>query len=230
MENDHCENMKIVSIISALTFWGVAFAANVTSTINGTSSTNFTVAIVRAPPANLPYPPGVNTNFYGRKYDINATVELAIGHIHEAAQKGANLIAFPELWFPGYELFPFMSIIPIAHYLWFYSYYFGPSEGPSEQLDQYLTQGLAVNSTNWNKLINAAATNNIWLEFGFARPEADLIYMGQAIIDSSGQVVQIRNKLRPSGGERQIFSDGTIDMLQVHSTPFGRLGALECWE
>lgn len=97
--------MKAIRFASALILFGAAFAANVTSTVNGTSSTNFTVAVVRAPPANLPYPPGINTNFYGRNYDINASVEIAIGHIQEAAQKGANLIAFPELWFPGYDMF-----------------------------------------------------------------------------------------------------------------------------
>lgn len=54
--------------------------------------------------------------------------------------------------------------------------------------------------------------------------------MGQGLIDSAGNVVQVRQKLRPSGDERSIFSDGTIDQLVVHKTPFGRLGMLECWE
>lgn len=91
---------------SLLPVFGAAFAAALSHHGNNTSSSNFTIAIVRAPPANMPYPPGVNTEFYGRKYDINATVELALGYIREAALKGADLVAFPELWFPGYGVLP----------------------------------------------------------------------------------------------------------------------------
>lgn len=64
---------------------------------------NFTVALVRAPPANLPYPPP-GADWYGREYDLDRTVEMGVGYIHEAALKGANLVAFPELWFPGYDI------------------------------------------------------------------------------------------------------------------------------
>lgn len=111
-----------------------------------------------------------------------------------------------------------------------YSYYFGSYEGPSAIFSNYLDQGLVVNSTNWQKLLNAAAEDNVWLVFGFAQLEGDYIYMAQAMIDSDGQVVQIRHKLRPSGTERTMFSDGMTDMLQVHQTAFGRVGMLQCWE
>lgn len=102
--------------------------------------------------------------------------------------------------------------------------------GPSILLNNYFRQTITVNDTNWNKLVSAARQNNIWLEFGFAQRINDHVYMGQGLVDSDGNVVQIRQKLRPSGSERNIFSDGTIDQLLVHETPFGRLGMLECWE
>lgn len=87
-----------------------------------------------------------------------------------------------------------------------------------------------MNDTNWNKLVSAARDYNVWLEFGFAQLLGDNIYMGQGLIDSDGEVIQVRQKLRPSGAERTVFSDGSIDELLVHQTPFGRLGMLECWE
>jgi predicted amidohydrolase len=37
----------------------------------------------------------------GLKHDLNASVELGIQYIEQAASQGADLIAFPELWFPG---------------------------------------------------------------------------------------------------------------------------------
>lgn len=97
-------------------------------------------------------------------------------------------------------------------------------------LDNYFNQTITVNDNNWRKLVSAARQNGVWLEFGFAQHINDHIYMGQGLIDSDGNIVQVRQKLRPSGNERTIFSDGTIDQLLVHKTPFGRLGMLECWE
>lgn len=73
-----------------------------------TSSTkynNLTVAIVRAPPANWPLPV-MNKNWTDVKFDLNQTVVKATHLIEDAANAGANLIVFPELWFPGYVLFP----------------------------------------------------------------------------------------------------------------------------
>lgn len=54
--------------------------------------------------------------------------------------------------------------------------------------------------------------------------------MGQALISPAGETLLFRHKLRPSGGEREIWSDGTIHGLQVIPTPYGRWGLLECWE
>ncbi|PPJ49687.1 hypothetical protein CBER1_02169 [Cercospora berteroae] len=199
--------MKTTAILYAIL--GLCSALVIRQNANNVDYSNLTVAVVRAPPANLPYPPP-STDWNGRTYDLNRTVDLCVGYIKEAALKGANFVAFPELWFPGY--------------------YFGPQDGPSEFFNHYLGQGLVVNSSNWHRLLQAARDNAVWLEFGFARLDGDLTYMGQAIVDPDGQVVQIRDKLRPSGAERTIFSDGTMDMIKVHQTPWGRMGALECWE
>ncbi|KAF7891574.1 hypothetical protein EAF00_007876 [Botryotinia globosa] len=46
--------------------------------------------------------------------------------------------------------------------------------------------------------------------------------MGQALISSKGEVLLLRQKLRPSGCERGIWSDGTKDELKVVATPYGR--------
>lgn len=94
----------------------------------------------------------------------------------------------------------------------------------------YADQSLRVNSTQWDRLVEAARENQIWVALGFSMREDDYIYMSQALIDSTGNVIQIRRKLRPSGGERTIFSDGTVDEFKVFQTQFGRLGLLECWE
>lgn len=66
---------------------------------------NLTVAIVRAPPANWPLPV-MNKNWTGVEFNLNATIDKAVNLIGQAADAGANLVVFPELWFPGH-VWPF---------------------------------------------------------------------------------------------------------------------------
>lgn len=61
---------------------------------------NLTAAIVRAEPVNWPMPV-MNKTWEGVKFDLNGTVDLGVSLIKQAADEGANLVVFPELWFPG---------------------------------------------------------------------------------------------------------------------------------
>lgn len=87
--------MRFLTVFSATIGSAVAIAVR-----RGIDYSNFTVALVRAPPVNMPYPPPA-TNWYGQMHDINATVDFGIKLIERAALEGANFVAFPELWFPG---------------------------------------------------------------------------------------------------------------------------------
>jgi aliphatic nitrilase len=54
--------------------------------------------------------------------------------------------------------------------------------------------------------------------------------MAQTIIGPSGDVLLNRRKLKPTHIERTVFGEGDGSDLQVVNAPFGRLGALNCWE
>jgi predicted amidohydrolase len=95
---------------------------------------------------------------------------------------------------------------------------------------EYAEASLVVNSTQWNSLIQAAVSNKVYLGLGFSERAGDYIYMGQALIGPTGAVLLHRHKLRPSGSERALWSDGTLQELEVVSTPIGRISMLECWE
>jgi hypothetical protein len=92
---------KMKTSAAVATILGASISLGQPTHVKNMDPGNFTVALVRAPPANLPYPPP-SEDWYGRQYDLDRTVEIGLGYIHEAALKGANLVAFPELWFPGY--------------------------------------------------------------------------------------------------------------------------------
>lgn len=68
------------------------------------------------------------------------------------------------------------------------------------------------------------------MALAFSERSEGKIYMAQSLVSPEGEIVMHRRKLRPSGSERDMFSDGTIDQLQVKNTPIGRVGMLQCGE
>lgn len=83
---------------------------------------------------------------------------------------------------------------------------------------------------HWTRILNATREAGIHAQINFAERDGDFMYMSQSLIDPKGEVLIHRRKLRPSGSERYIFSDGTTDGLQVVETAYGRWGVLECGE
>ncbi|KAF2621871.1 carbon-nitrogen hydrolase [Macroventuria anomochaeta] len=152
-----------------------------------------TVAIVRAETASWPMPL-MNKKWTDVQFTLNATIAKGIKLIEEAASNGANLVVFPELWFPGYPkgIADPRSIAPL--------------------LANYIDDFLTINSAHWRILIHTAATRNIYIAPAFSHLENGVLYMGQALI-SSNSTSFIRHKLRPSGKERDIWSDGTMDYM-----------------
>ncbi|KNG47980.1 carbon-nitrogen hydrolase [Stemphylium lycopersici] len=185
-------------------------AANTVLAASSPDYNNLTVAIVRAEPANFPMPV-LNKNWTEVKFDLNATVAKGVKLIEEAVSHGANLVVFPELWFPGY---PTGMADNVTMAPW---------------LANYVDNSLEINSTHWKTLVKTAVGYGTYIAPAFSHKENGNIYMGQALITPSGEVF-VRHKLRPSGGERTIWSDGVVSDLQVIATPYGRWGILECWE
>jgi nitrilase len=145
--------------------------------------------------------------------DLEASVEKAIGLIKDAAAEGVTLIAFPELWLPGY---------PFGH---------ESQEWKDQRLATYVENSLTVGSPAWARLLDAAKANDIYVALGYSEREGDYLYIGQAIIDNLGSPILVRRKIRPSGGERTVWSDDPIENnIAVIDTPLGRLSALSCWE
>ncbi|KAK8179888.1 aliphatic nitrilase [Phyllosticta capitalensis] len=174
---------------------------------------NLTAALVRTPPPNWPLPI-TNYDYTGIKFNISEAVDAGIGLINSAKSQGADLVVFPELWFPG---FPKGSD---SH-----QYNF-----TRDYLPSYIEHAIVIGDAQWNRLIAAVKEAAIHVNLNFAEVDGDFMYMSQALVDPQGQVLHHRRKLRPSGAERYFFSDGTTDGLKVVQTDYGRWGMLECGE
>ncbi|RAO70225.1 uncharacterized protein BHQ10_006237 [Talaromyces amestolkiae] len=177
-----------------------------------TDASNFTIAMVRTYPPNWPLPL-LSSNWTGITMNISQAVDKAVDLIQEASHENASLVLFPELWFPGY---------PMG---------FGDDTNwPTVLLPEYIENCLTVGDGNWARIVDSVVDTGVYVGLGFCDKTTENIFMGQALISPSGDVLIHRHKLRPSGSERDMFSDGTMEMLEVTTTRYGRIGMLECYE
>jgi aliphatic nitrilase len=146
--------------------------------------------------------------------DLDASIDKAIALVAQAAANGAQVIAFPETWLPGYPWF-----------IWLDS----PAWG-MQFIQRYHDNSLVYGSPEAERLSAAAKAHGIMVVMGHSEKHQGSLYMGQWIIDARGQTVAMRRKLKPTHVERTIFGEGDGSDLAVHDTPLGRVGALCCWE
>jgi nitrilase len=146
--------------------------------------------------------------------DLEKGIDKAIHLIAEAAGEGASLIAFPEVWLPGYPW-----------WIWLDS----PAWG-MQFVQRYYENALVIDSPQWQRLRRAAAENNIYVVLGFSERSGSTLYLSQAILDNRGEVIATRRKLKPTHAERTVFGEGDGSDLAVHETSLGRIGALCCAE
>lgn len=146
--------------------------------------------------------------------DLHGSIDKAEQYILEAAANGADLVAFPETWLPG---FPF--------FIWL-----GTTQESLAYIPRYHENSMEVDSPEMRRLQSIAAKAGITVVMGFSERAGGSRYMAQAIISETGELLLTRRKLKPTHVERTIFGEGDGSDLQVVDASFGRLGALNCWE
>jgi aliphatic nitrilase len=150
-----------------------------------------------------------------RWFDLDAGVEQIVNLIGEAAAGGAELVAFPEVFLPGYPW-----------WIWLDS----PAWG-MRFVARYAENSMARDGAQMARTAAAAADHRVFVVLGFTeRSATGSLYMAQAIIDDAGQVIAVRRKLKPTHAERSVFGEGDGSDIRVHDTRLGRLGALNCAE
>ena len=146
--------------------------------------------------------------------DIKGTVAKTVNLIEEAAEKGCDLVVFPETWLPGYPW-----------YIWLNNTmtnmkYFG----------RYNENSLVVGSDEFSTIAEAAKDNNVYVSVGASERDHGSLYIAQFLFGRDGSLLSGRRKLKPTHQERTVFGDGDGSGLCVSETDIGRIGQLACWE
>ncbi|KAJ9209722.1 hypothetical protein DTO166G4_8673 [Paecilomyces variotii] len=130
-------------------------------------------------------------------------------------KNGAKLIAFPELWIPGYPTFVFAHTTKVVN----------------DYMLEYYRNSVSVDSTHMAAIRTAARSAGIMVVIGISERHRGSLYMSQTFIGPDGDVLLHRRKFKPTGPERIIFGDASGDCAKnVVQTPIGRVGGLQCFE
>jgi aliphatic nitrilase len=146
--------------------------------------------------------------------DLEASVARACDTIRTAGVEGAELIAFPETFLPGYP-------------------YFAITHDPTETtpfLARLRENAVQIPSPATEQLCKAARDAGCIVAMGINELEGGTLYNSQLLIDENGEILGVRRKLVPTNHERMVWGRGDGSDLRTFSSRLGILGALICYE
>ncbi|RLA71171.1 MAG: carbon-nitrogen hydrolase family protein [Epsilonproteobacteria bacterium] len=153
--------------------------------------------------------------------DLDATIDKACSLIKKAANKGAELVVFPEAFVPGYP-----------DWVW----HVPPGDMALNQ-DLYamlLEQSVVIGSEQTDRLCEAAKEAGVYVVIGIneknAQASGGSINNSLLFISPKGEIFGHHQKLIPTVAERMIWGYGDASTVTVYDTDMAKLGGLICWE
>lgn len=150
--------------------------------------------------------------------DTPATVERAIGLMGDAGKRGAQLLVFPEAFIGGYPKGADFHIYLGAR----------TPEGRAE-FKRYFDAAVTVDGPEIAQLAKAAARHKLYTVVGIIERDGGTLYCTAVYLGPEG-ILGKHRKLMPTALERLVWGFGDGSTLAAVDTPFGKLGAVICWE
>ncbi|WP_429840754.1 carbon-nitrogen hydrolase family protein [Brevibacillus sp. FIR094] len=155
--------------------------------------------------------------------DREASTEKAVSLTLEAGEKGAKIVVFPEAFIPAYPRgLTFGTKVGSRS-----------SEGRKDWF-RYWDNSIVVPSEETDKLGEAARKAGVYLVIGVIERDNEnsggTLYCSVLFFGPDGELLGVHRKLKPTASERLIWGEGDGSTLPVFDTPYGKIGALICWE
>ncbi len=157
--------------------------------------------------------------------DFSAALDQTEALAADAAKAGAQLVAFPETWIPGYPVW-FDVCRDVG--LW--------DHEPTKAVHaRYADASVDVQGQEGARLSALAKSLGITLIIGVSERVAagagrGTLYNAILTYGSDGALLNHHRKLVPTHTERLVWGPGDADGLRAVDTPSGRVGGLVCWE
>ncbi len=143
------------------------------------------------------------------------TIEKVFSMMGRAAEAGAALVVFPEIFVPYYPWWIWMAV-----------------NNPQrlELYRQLHDNSIEVPGPDIQRLADETARLGIHVSLGINEKEGGTLYNSQVMIDHKGRLLGKRRKLMPTGEEKTVWGWGHGNDLVVYETRLGKIGALICYE
>ncbi len=152
-------------------------------------------------------------------FDRKRSVAKVLDLTRDAARKGAKLVLFPEAFVSGYP----RGLDFGAAVGW-------RTEEGREDFKRYFESSVEVPGPAVDALSKAARSNSVYLVVGVIERERGTLYCCVLFFAPDGKLLGKHRKVMPTASERLIWGFGDGSTLPVYDTPYGKLGAVICWE
>jgi nitrilase len=154
--------------------------------------------------------------------DKEASIEVAVAAVEEAAGEGAQLITFPESFLPGYPT-------------WIWRLRPGTDMTLGNEIHAKLrANAIDLSSGDLDPLAAAAAKFGLVIVIGMHELDSQFsgttLFNTVVVIGHDGCILNRHRKLIPTNPERMVWGMGDASGLKVVETRIGRIGSLICWE
>jgi aliphatic nitrilase len=146
--------------------------------------------------------------------DAKGTLDKTIALIEDAGRQDIRMLAFGEVWLPGYP----------------FSIWLLPPMKAMGVVMRHRTNAIERDGPEMRAIGEAAKRHGVQVALGYAERGGATIYCSFALIDADGRLAMNHRKLKPTHMERTVWGEGAADDLQVVDTRLGRVGGLCCWE
>lgn len=155
--------------------------------------------------------------------DREGSTEKAVSLTLEAGEKGAKIVVFPEAFIPAYPRgLAFGAKVGSRS-----------AEGRKDWF-RYWDNSIVVPSEETDRLGEAARKAGVYLIIGVIERDNEnsggTLYCSVLFFGPDGELLGVHRKLKPTASERLIWGEGDGSTLPVFDTPYGKIGALICWE
>ena len=151
--------------------------------------------------------------------DTPATVQRALDLMRDAAAGGAQLLVFPEAFIGGYPKGADFHI-----------YLGGRTPQGRAEFKLYHDAAVSVDGPEIAALAKQAGAQRMHVVVGIIERDGGTLYCTAVYLGPQGQILGKHRKLMPTALERLVWGFGDGSTLSAVDTPWGKLGAVICWE
>jgi aliphatic nitrilase len=154
-------------------------------------------------------------------FDKDKSMDKAIRLIEEAADKGAVIIGFPELFIPGHLG------------MWYTIRKSNPITTQRDLFVELVKNGVTVPGPETTRLCAAAKKAHAYVVMGINEVHplySGTIYMAQLFISDEGEIMGVHRKLVATGIEQLHYTKGDGSNFKVYDTRYGKLSSMGCGE